>query len=61
MTDFGSSYPPGCSGVPDDDAPGEPICRCGHLESDHDAETGVCVEVLPEPCDCEGFESADTD
>lgn len=51
MANFGWSYPAGCSGTPyDDDL--EPVCSCGHLESDHDEDSGACLEA---GCDCSGF------
>ena len=54
MANFGWSYPAGCSGPPE--GPLEPVCICGHLESDHDPEAGdrclectVCSKFEPAP------------
>lgn len=51
---FGWSYPPGCSGPPED-AP-ERVCVCGHYETDHEGETeppsGHC---LFDGCPCLDF------
>jgi hypothetical protein len=55
---FGWSYPPGCSGPPDD--PPEKSCTCGHSEIEHDFQDesdrlGACLHVN---CDCECFTEA---
>ena len=51
---FGWSYPPGCSGPPED--PPERACNCGHSEVDHEGETdppsGRC---LVDGCACVDF------
>ena len=56
MSIFGWSYPPGCSGPPDD-PPEKPCGTCQCSESDHDVDesTGELGRCLNESCECKKF------